>query len=70
MRKNIKGMNMNELENHLFEIAETTSHQYIAEQFEAIIYAIIRFYAMTDEYYPEDAVKSFKRFLTTGILEF
>ena len=70
MRKNIKGMNMNELENHLFEIAETTSHQYIAEQFEAIIYTIIRFYAVTDGYYPEDAIRSFKQFLTTGTLEF
>lgn len=34
MKKNIKNMNMAELESHLFEIAETTSHQYIAEQFE------------------------------------
>lgn len=70
MTKNIKDMSMMELENHLFEIAETTSHQYIAEQFEAIIYAIIRFYSVTDGYYPEDAIRSFKQFLTTGTLEF
>lgn len=31
MKKNIKNMNMAELESHLFEIAETTSHQYIGE---------------------------------------
>lgn len=70
MTKNIKDMNMNELEYHLLEIADIIPHQYIAEQFEAIIYAIVHFYAVTDEYYPEDAVRSFKQFLTTGILQF
>lgn len=70
MKKNINEMNMNELENHLFDIADDIPHQYITEQFEAIIYAIIKFYAVSDKYYPEDAVRSFKRFLKTGILQF
>lgn len=68
--KKLECMNQLELENHLFEIAEEIPHKYIAEQFEAIIYAIIRFYAVTESYYPEDAVRSFRQFLTTGILEF
>ena len=71
MSKNIKGMNMNELENYLFEMAEeTTLFKHFQKQIEGIVHAIIKFYAVNDGYYPEDAVKSFKRFLTTGALEF
>ena len=71
MSKNIKGMNMNELENYLFEMAEeTTLFKHFQKQIEGIIHAIIKFYAVNDDYYSEDAVKSFKRFLTTGALEF
>ena len=71
MSKNIKDMNMNELENYLFEMAEeTTLFKHFQEQIDGIIHTIIKFYAVNDGYYPEDAVRSFKRFLTTGTLEF
>lgn len=70
-KKNIKNMNMQELESHLFEIAEeTTLFKYFPEQIEGIIHTIIKFYAENDGYYPEDAIRTFKKFLTSGTLEF
>ena len=70
-KKNIKNMNMSELENHLFEIAEDESiYKHFPEQVEGIIHTIIRFYAVNIGYYPEDAIRTFKKFLTSGTLEF
>lgn len=69
--KNIKNMNMNELESHLFEIAEKESiYKHFPNQVEGVIHTIIRFYAVNIGYYPEDAIRSFKKFLTSGVLEF
>ena len=71
MENNVKDMNMAELESHLFEIAEETMlFKHFPEQIEGVIHTIIRFYATTDGYYPEDAVRSFRQFLTTGTLQF
>lgn len=69
--KNIKNMNMDELESHLFEMAEKESiYKHFPNQVESIIHTIIRFYAVNTSYYPEDAVRTFKKFLTSGTLEF
>ena len=69
--KNIKNMNMNELENHLFEIAEEESiYKHFPKQVEGVIHGIIKFYAVNSWYYPEDAIRTFKKFLTSGTLVF
>ena len=69
--KNIKNMSMSELESHLFSIAENESiYKHFPDQVEGIIHTIIKFYATNIGYYPEDAIRTFKKFLISGILEF
>lgn len=63
-------MNMGQLVNGLYEMVASEKHNYTMDVCESIINVVVKFYANNPEYYPEDAARSFKHFLATGVLQF
>lgn len=62
-------MSQLQLENALYELA-LENKTYSQDILEGIRVTIIRFFCNNPGFYGEDAIRTFKRFLATGILEF